>query len=65
MTEIEYLESKIREEQDEVARLRREEHNGEYAERLYAIYKSFVDAGFNEDEAFTLFLTLIKVVKTD
>ena len=56
MTEIEYLESKIREERTEVSKLREKERLSECAEGLHRLYQSLVDAGFSEEQAWELFL---------
>ena len=49
MTDIEYLESKIREDQKDVARLRRLARNKNMADELYEVYNSYCDAGFTPE----------------
>lgn len=61
MTEIEYLESKIRENRKECERLRQKEANDECAAKLYAIYDSLKEKGFSDDEAWELFMEMIRV----
>ena len=61
MTEIEYLESKIRENRKEFERLRQKEANDECAAKLYAIYDSLKGKGFSDDEAWELFMEMIRV----
>lgn len=58
MTEIEYLESKIREDQKDVARLRRLARNKNMADELYEVYNSYCDAGFTPEQAWELFKVL-------
>ena len=60
MTEIEHLESKIRSEREEVSALRRKAKNDELAKETREIYESLVDAGFTEEQAFDLFMVMIK-----
>ena len=64
MTEIEYLESKIREDQKDVARLRRLERNKNMADELFEVYNSYCDAGFTPEQAWELFRTMFtKTIK--
>ena len=64
MTEIEYLESKIREDQKYVARLLRLERNKNMADELYGVYKSYCDVGFTPEQAWELFKTMFtKTIK--
>lgn len=58
MTDIEYLESKIREDQKDVARLRRLARNKNMADELYEVYNSYCDAGFTPEQAWELFKVL-------
>lgn len=44
----------------ELARLKKYEQYAESAEDTKAIYDSFVDAGFTEDQAFTLLCIFVK-----
>lgn len=60
MTETEYLESKIREDREELARLREKERNEKCSAQLRAIYESLVDNGFTEEQAFAIFMAMVK-----
>ena len=60
MTEVEYLESRIREERAECARLRKKEQNEKVAAELRAIFESLVDQGFTEEQAFEIFMVMVK-----
>lgn len=60
MTEVEYLESRIREERAECARLRKKEQNEKVADELRAIFESLVDQGFTEEQAFEIFKMMVK-----
>lgn len=60
MTEVEYLESRMREEREELTRLRRNENNRKSALELRDRYESFVDAGFTEEQAWELFKSLLE-----
>ena len=52
MTEVEYLESRMREE--------RKEQNEKVAAELRAIYESLVDQGFTGEQAWDLFVLMVK-----
>ena len=58
MTEVEYLESKMREERAELTRLRRNENNRKAALESRDLYEAYVDAGFTEEQAWELFKVL-------
>ena len=60
MTEVEYLESRIREDRLECNRLREKERNEHLAQNLRNIYESLVDYGFTEEQAFELFMVMVK-----
>ena len=51
MTEVEYLESRMREDRAECARLRKKEQNDKVAAELRALFDSLVDQGFTEEQA--------------
>ena len=58
MTEVEQLESKMREERAELTRLRRNENNRKAAIESRDLYEAYVDAGFTEEQAWELFKVL-------
>ena len=58
MTEVEYLESHMREERAELTRLRRNENNRKAALESRDLYEAYVDAGFTEEQAWELFKVL-------
>ena len=60
MTDVEYLESRMREDREECARLRMKEHNDKISAELHAIYQSLVDKGFSEEQAFILFMEMVR-----
>lgn len=60
MTDIEYLESRIRENREEINDLRKKEKNKKAAEELHGFYVSLVDSGFSEDQAFAVFMEMMK-----
>ena len=60
MTELEHLESKIREERKECERIRMEERNKELANALHGIYDSLLKSGFSEGQAFGLLMETVK-----
>lgn len=59
MTDVEYLESRIREQQSECAKLRKKEAHKKSAEEIHDIYTSFCEAGFSDEDAFSLLLAII------
>lgn len=59
MTEVEFLESRIREDRAECTRLREKERNEHLAQNLRNIYESLVDQGFSEEQAFKLFMAMV------
>lgn len=60
MTEVEQLESKMREERAELTRLRRNENNRKAAIESRDLYEAYVDAGFTEEQAWELFKVLLE-----
>lgn len=60
MTEVEYLESRMREDRAECARLRKKEQNDKVAAELRALFDSLVDQGFTEEQAFGIFMLMVK-----
>ena len=60
MTEVEYLESKIRTEREECVRLREKEQNDKLANSLHSIFQSLIDNGFSEEQAWELFKEMCK-----
>lgn len=60
MTEVEQLESKMREERAELTRLRRNENNRKAAIESRDLYEAYVDAGFTEEQAWELFKVLFE-----
>ena len=59
MTDLEYLESKIRENQKEAASLRKKESLDNAARELKRLYDSFVSAGFTEEQSWELFMNCL------
>ena len=59
MTEVEYLESRMREDRAECARLRKKEQNDKVAAELRAIFESLVDQGFTEEQAFEILKMMV------
>ena len=60
MTEVEYLESRMREDRAECARLREKEQNDKLAKGLHSIFQSLIDSGFSEEQAWELFEGMCK-----
>ncbi|MBO5740731.1 MAG: hypothetical protein J6R54_01945 [Bacteroidaceae bacterium] len=60
MTELEHLESKIREERKECERIRRDAKNEELAKTLRGIYDKLIESGFSEGQAFGILMETIK-----
>ena len=60
MTELEHLESKIREDQRQCKRIRKEEKNQQFAEGLRSLYDSLLASGFSEGQAFGLLIEAAK-----
>lgn len=60
MTEVEYLESRMREDRAECARLRKKEQNDKVAAELRAMFQSLIDSGFSEEQAWELFKGMCK-----
>lgn len=55
MTNLEYVESKLKADQDEYEREKRRDENRQMAEEMHDIYQSFVDAGFSDEQAWAIF----------
>lgn len=55
-----YLEKRIKEDTEELNRLREKERNDATAQKLHDIYQSLVDKGFTEEQAFYLFCEAVK-----
>lgn len=60
MTDIEFYESRMRSDREECTRLRRKEQNDKVAAELRAVFESLVDQGFSEEQAFELFMEMVK-----
>ena len=65
MTDLEYHESRMREERAECERLRKEQGRVKIAEELRAVFQSFVNAGFSEEQAWELFKGMVKAAWSD
>ena len=55
-----YLEKRIKEDTEELERIREKERNDATAQKLHDIYQSLVDKGFTEEQAFYLFYEAVK-----
>lgn len=55
-----YLEKRIKEDTEELNRLREKERNDHTAQKLHDIYQSLVDKGFTEEQAFYIFYEAVK-----
>ena len=55
-----YLEKRIKEDAEELQRIREKEQNDATAQKLHDIYQSLVDKGFTEEQAFYLFYEACK-----
>ena len=60
MSELEYLEGKVKEEIEEILKLKKRESNRRMAEEQFDIYSAYVDAGFSEEQAWELFTLVVK-----
>lgn len=60
MTDVEYLESKMRSEREELTKLRRHENNLKAAQEAKDLYDSYREVGFTEEQAWELFKTLLE-----
>ena len=58
--EISFLEKRMKEDRKTVEELRRKEENDKAAQQLHDLYQSLVDKGFSEEQAFYLFVKIIK-----
>lgn len=56
----EYYEGQIRQLKEDMEREKREEVNRKCAEQVRELYQSLLDAGFDEEQAWELFMTLLK-----
>ncbi len=55
-----YFEKRIKEDTEELERIREKERNDATAQKLHDIYQSLVDKGFTEEQAFYLFYEAVK-----
>lgn len=62
MTDIEYKETRIRELRDEITEERKREQREKNGKVLKDLYDSLLAAGFDEKQAWYLFVLLIKSV---
>lgn len=58
--EINFLENRMKEDRKAVEELRRKEENDKAAQQLHDLYQSLVDKGFSEEQAFYLFVKMVK-----
>ena len=58
--EIGFLEKRIKEDRKTVEELRRKEENDKAAQQMHDLYQSLVDKGFSEEQAFYLFVEMVK-----
>lgn len=56
----EYYESQIRVLKEDLEREKREEANDKMANEILEIYDSFIRAGFTKEQAWEIFMTLLK-----
>ena len=59
-SEIKFLENRVKEDKKTIEELRRKEENDKAAQQLHDLYQSFVDKGFSEEQAFYLFMEMVK-----
>ena len=62
MTEMEYKESRIRELREELAEDRKREEREKRGKVLKDLYDSFLAAGFDEKQAWYLFVLIVKSI---
>ena len=60
MEELEFIEKRMKADRKTVESLRRKEENDKAAQQLRDLYQSLVDKGFSEEQAFALFMAMIK-----
>ena len=60
MSEIEYLKNQIREATEAYDKLSKKETYDKMSSDLRNIYESLVDQGFTEEQAFTIFMEMLK-----
>ena len=58
--EIRFLEKRMKEDRKTVEELRRKEENDKAAQQMHDLYQSLVDKGFSEEQAFYLFVEMVK-----
>lgn len=58
--EISFLEKRMKEDRKTVEELRRKEENDKAAQQMHDLYQSLVDKGFSEEQAFYLFVEMVK-----
>lgn len=58
--EISFLEKRMTEDRKTVEELRRKEENDKAAQQMHDLYQSLVDKGFSEEQAFYLFVEMVK-----
>ena len=56
----EYYEGQIRQLKEDLEREKRMESNLKAAEEVRELYQSFIEAGFDEEQAWELFMTILK-----
>lgn len=60
--EISFLEKRMIEDKKTIEELRRKEENDKSAQQMHDLYQSLVDKGFSEEQAFYLFVEMVKTV---
>lgn len=58
--EINFLEKRMTQDRKTVEELRRKEENDKAAQQLHDLYQSLVNKGFSEEQAFYLFVEMVK-----
>lgn len=58
--EIDFLEKRMKEDRKTVEELRRKEENDKAAQQMHDLYQSLVDKGFSPEQAFYLFVEMVK-----
>lgn len=61
MTNLDFVEAKLKADQAEYDREKRRDENRQMAEEMHDIYQSFVDAGFSDEQAWAIFQAMAAV----
>lgn len=59
-SEINFLEKRMIEDKKAVEELRRKEENDKAAQQLHDLFQSLLDKGFGEEQAFHIFMEMVK-----